>query len=288
MDVLEPFYKLKVWKKKNERAPHKPLLVLYAIAQLVEGKDEISFEKAESELRDLIETFGPPRKGTPENPFTRLVNDGVWEVRGSKSLDTYRSYSANQLRKLSVIGRFRSEVVKALSAPEHRLKIIEYLLNDNFPPSLHDDILTAIGLDLGKEVQIVTKKPRDPKFRKEVLKAYEYRCAVCQFQVRKGNVPVGLEAAHIMWHESGGPDHITNGVALCSLHHKLFDYGLFCISPDLIFHVSTEANGSSGFNDWLMNFHNKGIQRPLNEKLYPKRQFIEWQVNQVFKGKPRP
>lgn len=38
-----------------------------------------------------------------------------------------------------------------------------------------------------------------------------------------------------------------NGVALCSLHHKLFDRGVFTVTESLDVVVSEQANGSVGF-----------------------------------------
>jgi len=72
-----------------------------------------------------------------------------------------------------------------------------------------------------------TRKKRDPAFRQKVLKAYEWRCAVCGFDVKLGTVAIALDAAHIRWHQAGGPDVENNGLALCVLHHKTFDLGAF-------------------------------------------------------------
>src|SRR6185503_19127739 len=93
------------------------------------------------------------------------------------------------------------------------------------------DILDAVGLDLSL-TETVTRRKRDPAFRGRVLTAYEYACAVCGFDVRLGGHALGLEAAHIQWHQAGGPDVEPNGLALCSLHHKAFDLGAFTIKPD--------------------------------------------------------
>ena len=40
-----------------------------------------------------------------------------------------------------------------------------------------------------------------------------------------GGTPVGLDAAHVRWFAYDGPDELDNGLALCVLHHKLFDRG---------------------------------------------------------------
>jgi predicted restriction endonuclease len=46
-----------------------------------------------------------------------------------------------------------------------------------------------------------------------------------------------------------------NGQHFCSMHHKLFDRGVFTIDHDTRrFLVSDQANGNSGFNEWLMKY----------------------------------
>lgn len=62
---------------------------------------------------------------------------------------------------------------------------------------------------------------RDPKFREAVMFAYEGKCCVCSRQL-------GLvQAAHIIPHNHDeSVDHVTNGLALCVEHHKLYDDAL--------------------------------------------------------------
>ena len=39
-----------------------------------------------------------------------------------------------------------------------------------------------------------------------VLRAYEYRCAVCAYDGQVGKISVGIEAAHLKWFSHGGPE----------------------------------------------------------------------------------
>src|SRR5690606_10149319 len=94
----------------------------------------------------------------------------------------------------------------------------EILVNAHFPDSIRTDVLMAVGLD---ELEVIRRRKRDPHFREAVLIAYGYRCAVCGFDARMGRVSLAIEAAHIKWHQAGGPDRISNGLGLCVLHHKL-------------------------------------------------------------------
>jgi len=58
-----------------------------------------------------------------------------------------------------------------------------------------------------------------------VLEAYLAECCVCGFSLRLVDDLIGVDAAHIRWHAHGGPDEVPNGLALCGLHHRLFDHG---------------------------------------------------------------
>lgn len=57
-------------------------------------------------------------------------------------------------------------------------------------------------------------RQRDPGFRKMVLRAYNYQCAICGFNMRHDNAPIALEVAHIRWKQHHGPCEIPNGLAL--------------------------------------------------------------------------
>ncbi len=87
-----------------------------------------------------------------------------------------------------------------------------------------------------------------------MLRVYGYRCAVCGFDFRLDNVPLALDAAHIRWHQANGPSIISNGIALCALHHKLFDRGAFSLSDNLRIDVSARVNGSAGLVEYLTRF----------------------------------
>jgi len=40
--LLTRIREVSVWKKGDQRAPHKPLLILYALGKLLEGQDELT------------------------------------------------------------------------------------------------------------------------------------------------------------------------------------------------------------------------------------------------------
>src|SRR6478735_689938 len=86
-EMLSRFDTLNVWSRGDQRAPHKPLLVLYALGRWQQGKAEVAYAEAEPELTALLREFGPPRKSDhPEQPFWRLQRDGVWTVTAPAGL----------------------------------------------------------------------------------------------------------------------------------------------------------------------------------------------------------
>lgn len=191
--ILTRFDELNTWRQGDQRAPHKPLLVLYALGRWQQGKSEVTFSEAEPDLTALLREFGPPRKSDhPEQPYWQLQRNGVWTVHAPLGLllktgdDIPR---IGELRSHDVRAEFSPEVQSAIAAdPSLAAAIASRILERHFPESLHQDILNAVGLTL--ETAVIRRK-RDPAFRQRVLKAYEYRCAVCAFDVRLGSVSYG-------------------------------------------------------------------------------------------------
>lgn len=283
---------LNVWKKGDQRAPHKPLLLLLALARVnnTHLSRLIPFDDIEKKLTQLLEDFGPSRASYhPELPFWHLQSDQIWEMpRASEILTQSSSISKKYLRDNHVEAGFTQVVYELLKAnPDLLQQVAMQLLEDNFPPSVHQDILDEIGLDFAVIPQLTTQKraKRDPTFRRRVLEAYDYRCAICSFSVRMENTPIALEAAHIKWFQAGGPDIESNGLALCSLHHKLLDRGALAISNQHTIVVSEKANGQGGFQEWVLNFDGKPLLKPRNHLYLPKVEFTEWHIREVFQGK---
>lgn len=218
----------------------------------------------------------------PEEPFVRLATDGIWELN---ALVDKRNFSDRQLITDQAVGGFSPEVLALLKDNKGLVQeLAEQLLNEHFPESMHQDILEEVGLDFSFNKK---KRLRDPYFRERILRAYEYSCAICGFNVRLGHNLVAIDAAHIQWHQAGGPDIEGNGIALCSLHHKLFDRGVFSINEDQKMVVAEAAHGSQGFDEWLMRFHGNEIKRPIRPEYQPEARYISWHVREVFRGPAR-
>jgi putative restriction endonuclease len=66
------------------------------------------------------------------------------------------------------------------------------------------------------------------RFRARVLPAYANQCTICLLKE-----PRLLDAAHIVADvELHGEPTVSNGLSLCSIHHRAFDEDLVGVSPD--------------------------------------------------------
>ncbi len=110
-------------------------------------------------------------------------------------------------------------------------------------------------------------------FRIRVIRAYQERCAVCRlthFEL--------LDAAHILpdRHPKGDPV-VSNGLALCKLHHAAFDGQILGVRPDLVVEIRgdilRETDGPMLIHG-LQGFQGVRILIPGRRDLQPDRDFL--------------
>ena len=117
--------------------------------------------------------------------------------------------------------------------------------------------------------------------------AYEYRCALCGLDVRLRNVSVGLEAAYIKWRQARGPDTEENGLALCTTHHKLFDFGALSLTDLGVIIFSQQVNGSGEIAERLLKHHGQLARSPQDPVQSPAAEYVAWHRKEVFKNPAR-
>jgi putative restriction endonuclease len=100
----------------------------------------------------------------------------------------------------------------------------------NLDPAASAYVMTSVDNEIEKQYALTEARRRvhQPKFRAEVLLAYETKCAICR--LKHGEL---LDAAHIVPDsDSRGIASVRNGMALCKIHHTAYDKRLLGISPD--------------------------------------------------------
>lgn len=114
------------------------------------------------------------------------------------------------------------------------------------------------------ERRYVTRETRirlhQARFRGLVLPAYRDRCAICSLkEIRL------LDAAHIVRDaDPSGAAAVSNGLSLCSIHHRAFDQDLVGVSPDYRVHVSQRLREEEDgpMLELLKGFHGAPIVLP--------------------------
>ena len=158
--------------------------------------------------------------------------------------------------------------------------MVNALLHMEFPDTRHEEILADVSLR-GKTT--VQRSRRDPRFTIMVMKAYEYRCSFCGFSARLEEAPVGVDAAHVQMAAHAGPDTLENGLALCALHHRLFDRGALGLDQDR--HILVSQHLTTNDNEALfpiLQLVGSKIRSPLKEYAPPADSRLNWHRENLF------
>lgn len=295
-DLIESIGKINRGRGADgQSAPHKPLLLLLAFKLYKDGVEEIPFSTIDEELGWLLHEFSASGKAHAYLPYWHLSRGAggkFWEVEIPESVrmhkSVYRPFESD-LREHGGTGRLRREVIELLRANDLLCdRLVGEVLDKHFPEPLHARILEALGmgLDGAGEIPPENQKIELPaNFRREVLLAYNSRCAICDFNVSMENLVIGLEAAHIKWKSWEGPNVVQNGISMCATHHRLFDRGVFTLAgPDAGYEVliSRKAQFSGGLDEARKAVREMRYSLPLREEDHPKAEYLEWHRSNVF------
>ena len=118
------------------------------------------------------------------------------------------------------------------------------------------------------------KRKGQHQFRKMVLEAYRYKCAITSEDCLEV-----LETAHIQPYINENSNHIQNGIALRTDIHKLFDTGLLTIdtSYNVIISPFLSSTQYNIYNKMQINF-------PSEKHLRPSKSSLEYHNKVVFRG----
>ena len=277
-------------RREGTTAPHKPLLLLWALARVQRGRPRLAsyVRDVEPALGLLLAHFGAGDwKVRPSVPFWRLRNDdGLWEIPGAEALPETSKGDVHiqALREADARGGF-TEVVHQALRRDHGLvhEAARLLLDQHFPVTMHGAILSAVDYAGG----LGPSAAPPARFERGVFDAYERRCAVCDFSLNVAGAPVALTAAHIMWPCAGGPHRVENGLALCSMHHATWDRGVISLEHgDAGYRilVSTFADYDALSRYRFRRLDGELLRVPENPSSRPLADYTEWHRLHVFRG----
>nr|WP_233580421.1 HNH endonuclease [Streptomyces triticirhizae] len=298
--LLDRLAALRRARVAGRRAPHKALLLLWLLGRFAAtGRTEVSYAEAEEPVSALINDFGPPARAATARqraamPFVHLERE-LWELTDAEGrpLPPETPERGTLLRRTGARGRLRAEVELALAEPGVLADCARLLLDEHFTPAIDGLVVEAAGLEL-TEVEGVAhrlvaggrRRARSAGFARAVLEAYGHACAMCGFDGALDRRPVGLEAAHIRWHSQDGPDRLANALALCALHHTLFDLGALGLTTEGRIRVSARFEARSASGRETRALAGRPLAAPRGGHPGPGRAFVAWHGAEVFKEAP--
>lgn len=176
----------------------------------------------------------------------------LWGVVKGQYLPTWPTY---------IVGDDPSSLTFTVAVDERHA-----LLEPNRDPVLDDARRMYV-------TRLTKQRLHQASFRQRVIDAYQRTCAVCSLR----HVEL-LDAAHILpdSHPKGAPV-VTNGMALCKLHHAAFDQNIIGVRPDFKIEVSTsvlaEIDGPMLLHG-LQGFHGSDLRLPKRTELHPDRESL--------------
>jgi putative restriction endonuclease len=120
-------------------------------------------------------------------------------------------------------------------------------------------------------------------FREKVLDAYRSQCAFCHLRHREL-----LDAAHIIPDNlPEGEPTITNGIALCKLHHAAYDSFMLGVTPDYIIQVRKDILDEEDgpvLQYGLKGLHNMKLILPSSRAHWPNRDALDWRYQRFTRA----
>jgi putative restriction endonuclease len=290
LNYSEELAKIKVNKSGAVISLHKPLLLLLTIADVIQGKsNEFKFKEIEEHLKLLLGKYGLKNTKTlkPEYPFIYLGSSPtLWKCSIDKSM-LKNPNSATRAETMEAVAKFEDNFYSYLQNIQQAKALVWQLLNEFWPEAYHEDLLRDLGLDglLNETItQEVQKQRRGRLFVEEVLDSYERQCAICGQSIRLGDSLIGIDACHVKPIQHFGDDHITNGIALCKIHHWALDRGAISISENRDLMISPKLNGSR-IVEYFHEFANKQIFLPRNSSFHLNEENVSYHRKFLFENR---
>ena len=220
----------------------------------------------------FVEFDSPVPFSGAEGPVERGLLNAQGEASGNKQA-AVRPLSEHDFARIVSLGLAdESDILPrtgaAATSPEH---------------STFQDLKPDFVFEVERDrISTLTSRPiRDRAFRKNVLAAYDSRCAFSGLKLINGGGRAEVEAAHIRPVEHGGPDAVSNGLALSGTAHWMFDRGLITLEDDLTIRISRHVNDLDG----ILNFIHQGQRAiaPQSVTSRPHSHFLQWHRDNVFK-----
>ena len=228
-----------------------------------------------------------------EDPSRRPYEDGIgpdgylrykWRFRNPDDPGNYdkadnRALRTAMTRKLPLI--LFQGVASGLYLPIYPVWLAdEEPGSQQFVVSLDEESLQRRQLAVGDPEllrayaeRVVSTRLHQPIFRQRVLLAYGNQCSLCHLRHTRL-----LDAAHVLADAEGGQPIVTNGIAMCKIHHAAYDADIFGISPEYKVGVRPDVlteNDGPTLRYTLQAIDGAEIARPERRSAWPDRELLD-------------
>lgn len=272
-----------------DKHPHKPLLLL-AVLDLVASRyfvdNDIELTPELSRVFDdlwLAALPYGPEPGDIRQPMKHLETNGFWHPTGA---------SQRFVRGRSV--HLDDELWQLMQDEKNRAALREALITAHFSPEAAEALrsrsrMSEAALVYARtmlEASVVRESAelpvRSQAFRIAVVRAYDYRCAICGVRIFNEEGRTVVDAAHIVPWSRTQNDTPQNGMALCKLCHWSFDAGMLSVDDNYSVLTSSRLNRDRNHPGILTIVAAREILKPAEPSLWPDKENLAWHRSHTF------
>ena len=238
------------------------------VDRVVAEEGRPGFSRAQIEQGSYLE-FG---RIVPLEFEGRIVEEGLATAEGE--LD--RDRAANAVRAITP-GDFDRILDLGLIADD---ELLPRDVDEDARPSFVMEESPPWDGPVDRMTMLVERKVRDRQFRKRVLDAYGARCALTGMKLINGGGRAETQAAHIKSVAAGGPDAVTNGIALSGTVHWMFDRGLISLSDAGDILLSRAINDRDSVERLI--HRDRKARFPASAARRPHPDYLHWHRTECF------
>ena len=286
-------------------APHKLILVLCVLDMLDAGLCADNRIKYDQELVERFDSyFGilAPEEAWNQcaPPFFHLRSSYFWchqVIEGrEEQYARLRSSGGGSRRVIENISHafLDEQTFLALSEADARKELRRFVLDRFFGPDRRARLcanaeqqqqIDGYEREVSRAGVAETESDyvRSVAFRRMVTRAYDYRCSACGLRIVVPDIPSPVDAAHLIPWNMSHDDRVSNGLALCKLHHWALDALLIAPTLDHKWRVSRVLDRRRDSERQLTRLDGEEILLPSKSQAYPSREAIQWRLNRILK-----
>lgn len=295
-------------------APHKPFLLLSVMDLIANNRVRSNFFELDAELMDTFDLYwekimGKDRESNILMPFYHLTSEGFWHLVAVPGMEQVlasggKIKSFRQFHQVALGAILNNDLFALLSETDARDELRRVLIETYFMPDMRPELvkvgrITSESFEYSRELidrvkgrftlkeapatdEIYLTESRSVGFRRVVVDAYKHTCSFCGIRVITPDKHTAVAAAHIVPWSHSHIDDPRNGIALCGLHHWIFDQGLVCVGADYRLKISPVVTSEENFASLIVALDGRAMHLPDIQLLWPAKSALRWHIDNIF------